>query len=72
MALYYVIAAVVFYSRYIHAGSPLERQQLKWLTRGTLLAVGPFTVLYAIPYLRGLMVPALLAKVVLLAWCCCR
>jgi PAS domain S-box-containing protein len=66
MALYYVIAAVVFHSRYVRAASPLERQQLKWLTRGTLLAVGPFTVLYAIPYLSGLMVPTLLAKVVLL------
>ena len=66
MALYYVVAAVVFYSRYVRAGSPLERQQLKWLTRGTLLAVGPFTVLYAIPYLLGLAVPTLLAKFVLL------
>jgi len=67
MALYYVIAAAVFYTRYIHARSPLERQQLKWLTRGTLLAVGPFTVLYAVPYLLGLTEPALLSKVVLLA-----
>ena len=50
----------------VRAGSPLERQQLKWLTRGTLLAVGPFTVLYAIPYLLGLVVPTLLAKFVLL------
>jgi len=66
MALYYVIAAVVFYSRYVRAKSPLERQQLKWLTRGTLLAAGPFTLLYAIPYLSGLAVPALLAKIVLL------
>jgi PAS domain S-box-containing protein len=65
MALYYVVAAVVFYRRYLHAGSPLERQQLKWLTRGTMLAVGPFT-LYAILFLCGVTVPALLAKVVLL------
>ena len=67
MALYYVVAAVVFHSRYVRAGSPLERQQLKWLTRGTLLAVTPFTVLYAIPYLLGLSVPSLLEKVVLLS-----
>jgi PAS domain S-box-containing protein len=65
MALYYVVAAVVFYRRYQRAGSPLERQQLKWLTRGTMLAVGPFT-LYAILFLCGVTVPALLAKVVLL------
>jgi PAS domain S-box-containing protein len=67
MALYYVIAAVVFHASYVSAESPLERQQLKWLTRGTLLAVGPFTVLYAIPYLSGLTVPSVVAKVVLLA-----
>ncbi|MEI9980533.1 MAG: hypothetical protein WDN23_16340 [Edaphobacter sp.] len=45
LALYYVIAAVVFRYRYRHAESALERQQLKWLTRGTLL------VLNVIPYL---------------------
>ena len=39
---------------------------MKWLTRGTLLAVGPFTLLYAIPYLLGFTVPTLLAKFVLL------
>ena len=66
MALYYAAAATVFYSRYRRAASPLERQQLKWLTRGTLLAAGPFTVLYAIPYLFGLAVPTVLAKFVLL------
>jgi PAS domain S-box-containing protein len=65
MAGYYVVAAVVFYRRYLRAGSPLERQQLKWLTRGTMLAVGPFT-LYAILFLCGVTVPTLLAKVVLL------
>ncbi len=43
LALYYVIAAIVFQLRYRRAESALERQQLKWLTRGTLLAVIPFT-----------------------------
>ena len=43
-----------------------QRQQLKWLYRGAWLAVGPFTLLYAIPYLSGLTVPTLLSKVVLL------
>jgi PAS domain S-box-containing protein len=65
MAAYYVAAAMIFYRRYQRAGSPLERQQLKWLTRGTMLAVGPFTV-YAILFLCGVAVPTLLAKVVLL------
>jgi two-component system, NtrC family, sensor kinase len=62
LALYYVIAAVVFHIRYLRTAYPLERQQLKWLTRGTLLAVGPFTLLYVIPYLSDLEVPSLLIK----------
>jgi PAS domain S-box-containing protein len=67
MALYYVVAAFVFYANYRSAESPLERQQLKWLTRGTLLAVGPFTLLYAIPYLSGVAVPNVIERVVLLS-----
>ncbi len=51
MAVYYVAAALVFFVNYRRADNPLTRQQLKWLTRGTLLAVVPFTVLYAIPFL---------------------
>ncbi len=66
MALWYVVATVVFWLRYKSADSPLERQQLKWLTRGTLLAVGPFTV-YAVLYMSDVAVPGWLAKVVLLA-----
>ncbi len=62
LALYYVIAAVVFRSRYSRAGSALERQQLKWLSRGTLLAVTPFTLIYAIPYMADWTVPGLLTK----------
>ncbi len=62
LALYYVIAAVVFRFRYLNAESGLERQQLKWLTRGTLLAVLPFTVFYVIPYLSDWSVPGLLTK----------
>ncbi|RXH56090.1 ATP-binding protein [Granulicella sibirica] len=63
LALYYVIAAVVFSLRYRRTQFPLQRQQLKWLTRGTLLAVIPFTILYVIPYLADWSVPALLVKV---------
>lgn len=61
LALYYVIAAIVFRVRYHRAGSALERQQLKWLTRGTLLAVTPFTLM-AIPYIADIHVPSLLTK----------
>jgi two-component system, NtrC family, sensor kinase len=62
LALYYVIAAIVFRFRYRWAESALERQQLKWLTRGTLLAVIPFTLFNAIPYLADWAVPAPLTK----------
>lgn len=62
LALYYVIAAVVFWMRYRGADQPLERQQLKWLNRGTLLSVVPFTVIYAVPYLFDADIPAGLTK----------
>jgi two-component system, NtrC family, sensor kinase len=62
LALYYVIAAIVFLFRYRHAESALERQQLKWLTRGTILAITPFTLLYVIPYLADIPTPDALRK----------
>jgi len=63
LALYYVIAAIVFQLRYRRAESALERQQLKWLTRGTLIAVTPFTLLYVIPYLADWSVNSQIAKI---------
>ncbi len=62
LALFYVLAAIVFLLRTRSAESPLERQQLKWLTRGTLLAVIPFTVLYVLPYVFDLAVPTLITR----------
>ena len=50
-AVFYVLAAVLFLLSYKRANTPLLRQQLKWLTRGTLLAVIPFTIFYAVPFL---------------------
>jgi PAS domain S-box-containing protein len=58
-AAFYVWAALLFLLSYRRTDSPLLRQQLKWVTRGTLLAVVPFT-LYAIVYLSGLRLPSLL------------
>jgi two-component system, NtrC family, sensor kinase len=63
VAAYFVLAAVFFLRSYARANTPLLRQQLKWLTRGTMLAVLPFTVLYAIPFLTGIPVPGLLQKI---------
>jgi PAS domain S-box-containing protein len=50
-AVFYVLAATMFLHSYRSANTPLLRQQLKWLTRGALLAVIPFTLFYAIPFL---------------------
>lgn len=63
LALYYVVAAIVFYTRSLQSEQPLERQQLKWLTRGTLLSVIPFTLFYVIPYLSELPLPSAVLKI---------
>lgn len=67
MALYYVVAAALFFIRARSSENPLERQQLKWLTRGTLVAVIPFTLLYVLPFLLDYAVPAPVANFVRLA-----
>jgi len=61
-AAFYVLAALLFLRSYSRADSPLLRQQLKWVTRGTLLAVLPFTFFYAVPYLLDLHPPTLLTN----------
>lgn len=63
LAAFYLLAAVVFWVRYRTAAQPLQRQQLKWLSRGTLLTVLPFTLLYVLPFLADLNVPGALRKV---------
>ncbi len=60
--VYFVLATVLFLRSYRRANTPLLRQQLKWLTRGTVLAVLPFTLLYAVPFLAGFPVPSLAQK----------
>jgi PAS domain S-box-containing protein len=59
-AAFYVLAAGLFVRSYSLANTPLQRQQLKWLTRGALLAVVPFTLFYAIPFLFDLTIPGLI------------
>jgi len=66
-ALYYVLAAIIFFVNYQREDQPLRRQQLKWLTRGTVLAIAPFTILYAIPFLADAQIPDLLTKIAVLA-----
>ncbi len=58
-AFFYLFAASLFVRSYSLANTPLQRQQLKWLYRGALLAVVPFTLFYAIPFLCDFPVPSL-------------
>jgi PAS domain S-box-containing protein len=57
-AVFYVMGAALILRSYTRASTPLLRQQLKWLTRGALLAVVPFTLFYAVPFLFDLRFPA--------------
>src|SRR5580658_7126929 len=52
-AMLFVLAAVVLWYSYRHASTTILRQQLKWVTRGTILAIVPYTLFYVVPYLLG-------------------
>ena len=52
-AVLFIIAAGVLWYSYRHASTTILRQQLKWVTRGTILAIVPYTLFYVIPYLAG-------------------
>jgi two-component system NtrC family sensor kinase len=64
--IYFALAAVVLWRNYRQAATPLLRQQLKWITRGTVLAITPFTAFYVLPYLFGAM-PSPAMKVTVLS-----
>jgi two-component system NtrC family sensor kinase len=52
-ALFLLVAASVLWSSYRNANTTILRQQLKWVTRGTILAIVPYTLFYVVPYLMG-------------------
>jgi two-component system NtrC family sensor kinase len=54
--LYFVLSAVVLFETYRTVKTPELRQQMKWVTRGTALAVIPYFALQSVPRLSG-MVP---------------
>ncbi len=54
-SLFFLAAAIVLWYSYRRASTTILRQQLKWVTRGTILAIVPYTLLYVIPYLMGSM-----------------
>src|SRR5664279_2986887 len=53
LAAYFVAATFTLWHSYRHAETAILRQQMKWVTRGTILSVAPFTVFYILPYLFG-------------------
>jgi len=52
-AILFVAAAGVLWYSYRRASTTILRQQLKWVTRGTILAVVPYTLFYVVPYMMG-------------------
>src|SRR6202522_1508058 len=66
LTIFFVSAAAVLWTNYRQATTPILRQQLKWITRGTILAITPFTLCYVLPYLFGVM-PSLTMKVSVLS-----
>ncbi len=54
LAVYFTAGVFFLFRSYRRASVPLAKQQLKWVTRGTALAVVPFVVLYAVPYFLGM------------------
>jgi two-component system, NtrC family, sensor kinase len=64
--LYFASAAVILWRRYKRAHTPLQQQQLKWISRGTVLAIGPYTLFYVIPYIAGAL-PTSLMKISVLS-----
>jgi PAS domain S-box-containing protein len=69
LALCFLISAGVLWDSSRRASTPLERQQMQWLTRGTVLAITPFTLFYVVPYLYGaLATPAMKVSVLSLVF----
>ena len=66
LTVFFFSASAVLWNNYRRATTPILRQQLKWITRGTILAIVPFTVFYVGPYVLGVM-PSVNMKVSVLS-----
>ncbi|PYV17509.1 MAG: histidine kinase, partial [Acidobacteria bacterium] len=53
LAAYFLLGAGILQHSYRRAQAPLIRQQLKWVTWGTYLSIGPFALVYILPYFLG-------------------
>jgi len=57
LASYFILGAFWLRRSFLRAEVPLVKQQLKWVSRGTFVAIMPFALLYVVPYFLGF-VPA--------------
>ena len=53
LAVYFLLAAAIFLRSYGRAPNGVLRQQLKWVTGGTLAGILPFAALYILPFSLG-------------------
>ena len=53
LGAYFLAAAMIFLRSYRCAPSGVLRQQLKWVTGGTLAGIVPFLLLYILPFFLG-------------------
>jgi two-component system NtrC family sensor kinase len=58
LGIYFLAAAIVFYKSFREAPSGVLRQQLKWLTGGTLAGALPFALVYVIPFVFDAVPPS--------------
>jgi two-component system, NtrC family, sensor kinase len=57
LALYFLAGAACLQYSFNRTRVPLLKQQLKWVTRGTYVAVVPFALFYVLPYFLGFIPP---------------
>ena len=53
LGAYFLAGALALHHAYVRASDPVLKHQLKWVTRGTWVAIVPFAGLYALPYFLG-------------------
>src|SRR5207237_749031 len=53
LAIALIAGALILIRRFWRSKNAVVRQQLKWVVWGSVLAIAPFTLLYAVGYLFG-------------------
>jgi len=51
--VFFALAAMVLWNSYRKCNTPILRQQMKWISGGTILAMTPYTLFYVLPFLSG-------------------